>query len=99
MQAGAAAAKPRRVDEVVAQVAEAFGMKPDRLLERTHAGDVVTARRFAWYVLVVRWNHSQAEIGKLMGYDSTTVRTGVMAMAESLKTDRDLQSKARAFGV
>lgn len=86
------------VDEVVARVEELFKLLPGSLYYG-EAGNVVTARRFAWYVLYMRWQYSYPQIAdRFGGYDHTTIRAGVLAISDSLKHDREVQRAAAAAG-
>lgn len=85
--------------EVAEQVEELFGLTKSATLFANQTGNVVSARRLAWYVLYVRWNFGYSQLEKIWGYDHTTIREGVIAICDSLKHDRDLQQKARVLGV
>lgn len=63
------------------------------------AGNVVVARSFFWYVMYLRWSYSTPELGALTRFNHGTIRDGIMNIAEQLKTDRDLQQKAKVLGV
>jgi chromosomal replication initiation ATPase DnaA len=90
----------RLADEIAEQVRTLFEIEASEMFNAQNlAGNVVIARWFFWYVLHVRWNYSYPELSALCGFDDSTVRHGVLGLAEQLKTDRELQAKLRLFGV
>lgn len=62
-------------------------------------GNIVMARSFFWYVMHLRWKYSTPELESLTMFDNSSIRIGILRIAEALKTDRDLQQKAKALGV
>ncbi len=84
---------------LVCLAVDAFALRPGELFWGESLGNIVTARRFAWYVLYMRWRYSYPELAERWGYDQSTIRDGVLAMCDCLKFDRDLQSKGRALDV
>lgn len=88
-------------DETAAQVAELFGLENISLMfdATNRIGKYVVARSLFWHVMSLRWKYSGPELMALSGFHHTTIREAILATSEQLKTDRDLQQKARCFGV
>ncbi len=99
-RAAAAVRQDNLVQELGQRVIEAFDLEPGQLLDsRNQLGNVVTARHLLFYLLHLRWSRSYPEIQRGTGFDDSTVRQGVLSIAERLKRDRALQQIARAFDV
>jgi chromosomal replication initiator protein len=83
---------PRRSDvepkEVVESVAEAFGVKVDRMLSRDRSRDVALPRQVVMYLLREESNISLPRIGETLGgRDHTTVMYGCDKIADLLERD------------
>jgi chromosomal replication initiation ATPase DnaA len=93
----------RQTDQIALEVArkaeELFGLLESETFFGTNTGNVVMARRLAWYVLFIRWRYSYPQIGAVWNHDQSTVRAGVLVICDELKFDRELQQKAKALGV
>jgi chromosomal replication initiator protein len=83
---------PRRSDvepkEVVESVADAFGVKVDRMLSRDRSRDVALPRQVVMYLLREESNISLPRIGETLGgRDHTTVMYGCDKIADLLERD------------
>ncbi len=92
-----------RRDEVVSDVARQtealFSLPEGSTFYGDAMGNVVMARRLAWYVLCMRWRYSYPQLSQRWGYDQSSIRTGVLAICDELKISADLREKAKALGV
>lgn len=88
-------------DDVAKQVRGLFEIEAPHLLfdGANRAGNAVVGRSLFWYVMYLRWSYSTPELEALTGFNHATIRAGIMSIAEMLKTDRDLQQKAKVLGV
>ncbi len=93
----------RQSDEIALDVArkseQLFGLLESATFFSDNTGNVVMARRLAWYVLYMRWRYSYPQIAAVWNHDQSTVRAGVLVICDELKFDRELQQKARLLGV
>lgn len=87
--------------EVATQVCGLFEIESWHLMfdGANRAGNAVVGRSLFWYVMYLRWNHSTTELEALTNFNASTIRTGILSIAEQLKTDRELQRKAKVLGV
>ncbi len=85
--------------EVAGKAEELFGLPDGATFFSSNTGNIVMARRLAWYALYMRWRYSYPQIAACWNHDHTTVRSGVLAVCDQLKHDADLQRKAKALGV
>jgi chromosomal replication initiator protein len=94
---GARRAKITRAD-VVAAVAEHFGVTLEALRGRSRAKEIVGPRQIAMYLLREETQSSLLEIGQeLGGRDHTTVIHGIEKVESQLQTDTALRSHVMAI--
>ncbi len=73
---------------VVAAVASAFGINPEKLLSRDRSRDVALPRQVAMYLLREEGNLSLPQIGEALGgRDHTTVMYAIEKVADLIETD------------
>jgi chromosomal replication initiator protein len=87
---------PRRTkvepDEVVSQVADAFGVTVQNLVGPDRRQEVVFPRQIAMYLLRVEANYSLPKIGEALGgRDHTTVMYAVQKVTDLLERDDKLR--------
>jgi len=85
--------------DVAQKVEELFSLASGSVLFADNTGNVVMARRLAWYVLYVRWRYSYPQLSRIWNFDQSTIRTGVLSIADDLKHNRQLQQRAKVLGV
>lgn len=79
-------------DEVLATVADAFGVNVDRMLSRDRSREVALPRQIAMYLLREESNISLPSIGETLGgRDHTTVMYGCDKIADLLERDDRLR--------
>ncbi|MGB7093989.1 MAG: chromosomal replication initiator protein DnaA [Anaerolineales bacterium] len=79
-------------EEVVESVAEAFGIKMDRMLSRDRSREVALPRQIAMYLLREESHISLPSIGKTLGgRDHTTIMYGCAKIADLLERDDQLR--------
>ncbi|HUV26215.1 MAG TPA: chromosomal replication initiator protein DnaA [Anaerolineales bacterium] len=79
-------------EEVVESVAEAFGIKMDRMLSRDRSREVALPRQIAMYLLREESHISLPSIGKTLGgRDHTTIMYGCDKIADLLERDDQLR--------
>jgi chromosomal replication initiator protein len=79
-------------DELVAAVAQAFGVTPERMLARDRSQEVALPRQVAMYLLREDAKMSLPQIGELLGgRDHTTVMHGHEKISELLEQDERLR--------
>lgn len=73
------AARRERLDEIVASLARETGVTTERILSRDRHSDVAAVRHMLFLKL---WESGigLAPIGRMLGYDHTTVRSGIIRM-------------------
>ena len=78
--------------EVVSQVAEAFGLTTDNLVGPDRRQEVVLPRQIAMYLLRVEANYSLPKIGEAFGgRDHTTVMHACQKVTDLLERDDKLR--------
>jgi chromosomal replication initiation ATPase DnaA len=70
---------PPRLRDIVAAVAGAFQVLPDRVLSETRIGSVVRARHACVLLARQRTDQSFHQIGRLLGRDHSTVQHSLRA--------------------
>ncbi len=79
-------------EEVIESVAEAFGIKMDRMLSRERSREVALPRQIAMYLLREESNISLPSIGETLGgRDHTTIMYGCDKIADLLERDDQLR--------
>lgn len=79
-------------DEVVKSVADAFGVKLERMLSRERSREVALPRQIAMYLLREESNISLPSIGETLGgRDHTTIMYGCDKIADLLERDNRLR--------
>jgi chromosomal replication initiator protein len=79
-------------EDVVESVAEAFGIKMDRMLSRDRSREVALPRQIAMYLLREESHISLPSIGKTLGgRDHTTIMYGCDKIADLLERDDQLR--------
>ncbi|MGB5845251.1 MAG: chromosomal replication initiator protein DnaA [Anaerolineales bacterium] len=79
-------------EEVVESVAEAFGIKMDRMLSRDRSREVALPRQIAMYLLREESHISLPSIGETLGgRDHTTIMYGCAKIADLLERDDQLR--------
>jgi chromosomal replication initiator protein len=90
--------QPLSSDQLIAAVAQAFGVSLERLLSRERSAEVALPRQVAMYLLREEAQLSLPQIGDLLGgRDHTTVIHGCQKIADLLETDERLRRQVASL--
>lgn len=85
-------------EQIIAAVAQAFGVSNDRMLARDRSAEVVLPRQVAMYLMREEARLSLPQIGQLLGgRDHTTVMYGCEKIGELLEKDERLRRQVAAL--
>ncbi len=84
-------------DQIIAAVAQQFGVDEDHLLSRDRSREVALPRQIAMYLIREETGNSLPSIGEALGgRDHTTVMYGCDKISERLETDESLRRQVGA---
>jgi chromosomal replication initiator protein len=79
-------------DEIISQVADAFGVSEEDIFGRSRSHDIALPRQIAMFLLREETNYSLPQIGETLGgRDHTTVMYGCDKVADLLERDETLR--------
>jgi chromosomal replication initiator protein len=85
------------VDQIIAAVADFFGVNEDRMLSRDRSRDVAFPRQIAMYLIREETDSSLPSIGNALGgRDHTTVMYGCDKISDLIETDESLRRQISA---
>lgn len=75
-------------DHVIEDVARRFGVDEDKVRAHGRPYPVIRARHWAWWLLVRRYGLSQMGVGRMLGWDASTVWHAVHKMDREVRRGR-----------
>jgi chromosomal replication initiation ATPase DnaA len=77
-----------------AVIANAFGIQPEKMFNRTRKREIVEARQFYFWYMMMYKDKNDSELEEMYGWDRTTVIHARKTVHLLMKTDKSFRKKA-----